>query len=363
MTDLEKARKAINEIDVEIAALFERRMDAAKLVASHKKKFGLPIFDEAREKEICNKELEYIKNPDYKTYYLEMIHSIMDISKKYQSVLGSGSRVAYCGIEGAFANIAAKRIFPNGNMVAFSSFEKAYKAVELGDCDFAVLPIENSFAGDVTKVFDLMYSGSLFVNGIYNLHICQTLLGVKGAKISDVKTVVSHEQAIEQCGEYIQNHGFEVQIAVNTAMAARNVAQMGDVSVAAIGSKESAELYGLEVLEENINQNDLNTTKFAVLSRVYDDSADVSAADGFLLMFTVNNAPGALAKAIKIIGDNGFNLKSLRSRPVKNVPWKYYFYVEGEGALSSQKGDALVNGLKEQCEEVKLLGHFKNLEI
>ena len=327
MTDLEKARKAITEIDVEIAALFERRMDAAKLVASHKKKFGLPIFDEARENEICNKELEYIKNPDYKTYYLEMIHSIMDISKKYQSVLVSGSRVAYCGIEGAFANIAAKRIFPNGNMVAFSSFEKAYKAVELGDCDFAVLPIENSFAGDVTKVFDLMYSGNLFVNGIYNLHICQTLLGVKGAKISDVKTVVSHEQAIEQCGEYIQNHGFEVQIAVNTAMAARNVAQMGDVSVAAIGSKESAELYGLEVLEENINQNDLNTTKFAVLSRVYDDSADVSAADGFLLMFTVNNAPGALAKAIKIIGDNGFNLKSLRSRPVKNVPWKYYFYL------------------------------------
>ncbi len=358
MDDLETSRKKINQIDQQIAALFEQRMDAAKNVALYKKQYGLQIFDSSREQEILKKEVELINNPDYKPYYLEFIQDLMDVSKKYQSVLIQGSRIAYCGIEGAWANIAAKRIFPKGNMVSFSSFNQAYEAVVKGECDFAVLPVENSFAGDVSQVFDLMHTGPLFINGMYNLHISQALLGVKGASLSDIKKVISHQQAIDQCTEFLQKMGFEVEAAVNTAMAARGVAEAKDKSVAAIASVESAELYGLEVLEEGINQNALNTTRFAVFSTVMNKQLNPKSNTVFQMMFTVKNNPGSLAQAIKTFGDAGVNLKSLRSRPIKDVPWQYYFYVEGEGSMLSDKGFKLIEALKKDCEEVKVLGHY-----
>lgn len=360
MTNLEVERAKINEIDKQIASLFENRMDAAKKIALYKKEYGLQIFDSTREAEVCKKELELIKNPDYKSYYLEFIQDLMDVSKKYQNFVVQGSKIAYCGIEGAWANIAAKKIFPKGNIISFSSFAKAYESVVNGDCDFAVLPVENSFAGDVSQVFDLMHTGPLFINGMYNLKIEQSLLGVKGSKISDIKKVVSHQQAIDQCTEFLQSHEFEIEYATNTAMAAKKVAELNDKSVAAIASEQSAKLYGLEVLEKSINQNAQNTTRFAVFSRVATQELNSAAKGIFLMMFTVKNVPGSLAQAIKSFGDAGYNLRSLRSRPIKDVPWQYYFYVEGEGSISSEKGKELIESLKKDCEEVKDLGHYSN---
>lgn len=358
MTELETNRLKINEIDQQIAKLFEQRMDAAKVIALYKKQYGLQIFDPAREQEVVKKELELIQNPDYKAYYLEFIHDLMDVSKKYQSFIVQGSRVAYCGIEGAWANIAAKRIFPGGNIISYPSFADAYDAVIKGECDFAVLPVENSFAGDVSQVFDLMHKGPLHVNGMYNLLISQALLGVKGAKLSDIKKVVSHQQAIDQCMEFIQKHKLEAVSAVNTAIAAREVAMANDKSVAAIGSTDSAALYGLEVLDPAINQNAMNTTRFAVFSTIMNKDFKAQDKCVFQLMFTVKNIPGSLATAVKAFGDADFNLRSLRSRPIKDIPWQYYFYVEGEGSLFSENGDALIASLKEICEEVKVLGHY-----
>lgn len=358
MTELETNRLKINEIDTQMAKLFEQRMDAAKAIALHKKQYGLQIFDPVREEEVVKRELELIQNPDYKAYYLEFLHDLMGVSKKYQSFIVQGSRVAYCGIEGAWANIAAKRIFPGGILISYPSFADAYDAVIKGDCDFAVLPVENSFAGDVSQVFDLMYRGPLHVNGMYNLLISQALLGVKGAKLSDIRKVVSHQQAIDQCMEFIQKHKLEAISAVNTAIAAREVANANDKSVAAIGSTDSAELYGLEVIDPSINQNAMNTTRFAVFSTVMNKDFKPQAKCVFQLMFTVKNIPGALATAVKAFGDAGFNLRSLRSRPIKDVPWQYYFYVEGEGSLFSENGDRLMASLKEICEGVKILGHY-----
>ncbi|MCQ2591352.1 MAG: chorismate mutase [Treponema sp.] len=357
MADLEESRLKINQIDRQLAELFEQRMDVAKDIALYKKQFGLQVFDASREAEVCKRELDYIKNPLYKTYYLEFIQDLMKVSKKYQSYLLEGSRIAYCGIEGAWANIAAKRIFPKGKLISYSSFPAAYESVIKGECDFAVLPVENSFAGDVSQVFDLMHTGPLFITGMYNLKISQALLGVKGAKLSDIKKVVSHQQAIDQCTEFLQKQHLEVESAVNTAMAAREVAQQNDKSVAAIASVESAELYGLEVIEESINQNAQNTTRFAVFSRVISKEINSNSNCVFQMMFTVKNTPGSLAQAVKSFGDAGFNLKSLRSRPIKDIPWQYYFYVEGEGSLYSEKGEKLIESLRTDCEEVKILGH------
>ena len=357
MTDLDKERLRINEIDKKIAALFEERMEVVKNIALFKKKFGLQIFDSAREQEVCERELGYIQNAEIKPYFLEFVHNMMDVSKKYQSYIVQGCRVSYCGIEGAFANIAAKRIFPEGNLISYPSFPKAYNAVVEGECDFAVLPIENSFAGDVGQVFDLMHTGELFISELYEFKITQNLLGTKDSELSDIKKVVSHQQALDQSMEFLQSHKFEIESAANTAIAAKMVADNGDKTVAAVGSEESAALYGLKILERNINQNMQNTTRFAVFSRVFNPVYKPNDSI-FLLMFTIKNKPGSLAEAIKCFGESGFNLRSLRSRPIKDVPWEYYFYVEGEGCLSSDAGKKLIEELQKVCVQVKVLGHF-----
>ena len=358
MTELESSRKEINEIDRQIAKLFERRMDASRTIAEYKKEYGLQILDAAREQEVCAREIEYIENPDYRPYYLDFLHSMMDVGKKFQSSIVKGSRIAYCGIEGAWAHIAAKRIFPKGVLVSFPSFEKAYMAVVNGICDFAVLPVENSFAGNVGQVFDLMQSGPLFINGMYNLKVSQALLGVKGAKIGDVKKVVSHQQALDQCMQFLQTNGFQIEAVSNTAVAARAVASSNDVSIAAIASEDSAELYGLEVIQRGINQNVMNTTRFAVFSPVKNEELTPNAKCLFQMMFTVKNVPGSLANAIDAFREAGVNLRSLQSRPIKDIPWKYYFYVEGEGSLKTESGENLIQRLQQNCEEVKVLGHY-----
>lgn len=267
-------------------------------------------------------------------------------------------KVAYCGIEGAFAHIAAKKMFPGGQFVSFPSFSKAYQSVETGECDYAVLPVENSFAGDVNQVFDLMFTGHLYIVKMMNLRISQTLLGVKGASVSDIKTVISHQQAIDQCMEYIQNHNFAIQTATNTAIAAEIVSKTNDKTLASIGSEESAPLYNLDVLERNINQNDFNTTRFAVFSNEPADFNNKGENCTFIVLFTIKNEPGSLAKAVKAFGDSGFNMKSLKSHPVKNVPWQYYFYTEVEGSLMTDKGVALLERLGQECIDVISPGFY-----
>ena len=164
-------------------------------------------------------------------------------------------KIAYSGIEGSFASIAAEKIFPDGTLVPCKSFKEAYDIVESGECDAAVLPIENSFAGEVGQVTDLMYEGNLYVNGVYPLRVSQNLLGVKGSTLSDIKKVISHPQALEQCLEYLDAHNIETEQSTNTARAALAVAQKGDKSVGAIASKKTASLYGLDVIEQDINRD------------------------------------------------------------------------------------------------------------
>lgn len=269
----------------------------------------------------------------------------------------SQMKIAYCGIKGAFAHIASTHLFPADELISYPSFAKAYEAVESEECNYAVLPIENSFAGDVNQVFDLMFHGRLFVSKKHELRISQTLLGVKGATIEGIKTVVSHQQALDQCMEYIQSHGFTVQPASNTAVAASMVAEKNDPSIAAIASEESASLYNLQILETQINSNDQNTTRFLVFSKSQPESAQQENVIS-IVMFTVKNIPGSLAKAVSAFGDTGYNMRSLKSHPVKNVPWQYYFYVEVEGSLMNEKGDELIEKLKQVCINVVSPGYY-----
>ncbi len=357
MTELEKARKTINDIDVDMAKLFEKRMDAAKKVGEYKKEHGLQVLDPAREAQLINKNSSLIENEEYKSYYINFLTSTMDISKRYQQRIMEGMRVAFSGVEGAFAYIAAKKIFPDAVTIAYPDFKKAYNAVVEGEADCVVLPIENSYNGDVGQVMDLAFFGTLAINGVYDISVVQNLLGIKGAEISDIKTVISHPQALAQCSDFIAKHGFNTVAAVNTAVAAKEVAESGRKDIAAIGSDEAAEQFSLVKLASGINSSGNNTTRFAVFSRTAKVPTD--SDNHFIMLFTVKNEAGALGKAVSIIGENKFNLRALKSRPTKELVWNYYFYAEGEGNINSENGKKMLEELNEHCSELRIIGNFE----
>ena len=362
MDKLKKARQMINDIDKEMAELFCRRMEASRLVAEYKQEHGLPIYDKAREEAVISRNSALVEQDDIRAYYVNFLKSTMKLSRQYQHLLVNGMKIAYSGTEGAFAHIAAGRIFPEGNLISYGNFDSAYNAVVAGECDCAVLPIENSYAGEVGQVMDLMFGGALYVNGVYDLEITQNLLGTADAKLSDIRRVISHPQALAQCEAYIREHGFEEYQAVNTAKAAHKVATDGDKTVAAIASRETAELYNLKVLDHDINESNFNTTRFAVFSRA--ENTNISAKDNnFLLLFTVSHEAGALAKAINVIGEYGYNMRLLRSRPVKDSVWQYYFYVEAEGNVNSEKGEKMLKQLSKYCQRLKIAGNYNGGKI
>ena len=357
MTELEKARKIINEVDSEMAKLFVKRMDAVKQVAAYKKQTGMQVTDAAREEEVIAKNARLLENSQYKSYYINFLRENMEISKKFQHRLLEGMKVAYSGVEGAFANIAAKKIYPDASAVAYTDFKSAYDAVVNGECDCVVLPIENSYNGDVGQVMDLAFFGSLYINGLYDIGVVQNLLAVKGASIESIKEVISHPQALGQCADYIRRHGFQEIQAVNTAVAAKMVAESGRTDIAAIASEDAAGKYGLVKLDSHINESNVNTTRFAVFSRV--PKASAVKDNHFILLFTVSNEAGALGRAVSVIGKYGFNLKALKSRPTKELIWSYYFYVEGEGNINTDRGEEMIEALHKYCSDIKIVGNFE----
>ena len=352
---LDEARRIINEVDAQMAELFVRRMRAAETVYEYKKELGLPILDEKREAAVLQQNSALVEDETLKGYYVDFLKNVMSLSRAYQHRMQSGLKVAYSGVEGAFAHVAAGRVFPDGNRLSYSDFKAAYDAVVSGECDVAVLPIENSYAGEVGQTMDLIFSGSLFVNGIYELEIHQNLLGLPDATVEDIKKVTSHPQAFSQCHDHIKLRGFATEESNNTALAAKRVAVSGDKSLGAIASLETAEIYGLKVLEANINKSGENTTRFAVLSKV---RAESPALTSTVLLFTVKHEAGSLASAIGIIGKYGYNMTALRSRPMKKHSWQYYFYVEIDGDTNTENGVRMLEELGGVCDQLKVVGAF-----
>ena len=351
--ELDSARNNINAIDEKMSELFVKRMQEVEKISAYKQRHGLPIFDATREQQIIEKNSLFVEE-NLRPYYVDFLKSTMNCSRRYQQRLQKGMKIAYSGVEGAFACIATKRIFPDGIRMAYSDFASAYKAVIDGECDACVLPIENSFAGEVGQVVDLIFDGELSINGIFRLEIMQNLLGVKGAKKSDIKEVISHAQALAQSDDYIKRNGFIAQERTNTAVAGKEVASRNDKTIGAIASIETAEIYGLEVIERNVNQSNVNTTRFAVLSKAKANKENPST----ILNFIVKHETGSLAKAINTISKHGFNMTALRSRPVKNHPWEYYFYVEIDGDVNSKDGLAMLKEMERVCEEIKVVGSY-----
>ena len=262
------------------------------------------------------------------------------------------TKVSYCGTRGSFSEQAARGLFPQAELFACFSFRDAYDAAAAGNVDYALLPIENSYAGEVSSTMDLLYHGRLYVTGVYEMKVVQNLVGVKGAKLEKIKTVISHPQALQQCAEYIAAHRFAEIAAENTAFAAKQVADLASEETAAIASKACADLYGLKILAEDIAESKENTTRFALLSSVVPNKRE---GERIILLFSVKDRSGALLEALKILAAYGYNMKSLHSRPRKDQAWQYYFYVEAEGNGEEEK---LLSDLKECCTDVKIAGRY-----
>ena len=360
MSELEAARKEINRIDEEMAQLFERRMEAVQQIAAYKKENGLPIRDPERESALINSNRRFIRDQQIEERYVEFMRNLMNVSCAYQESLIRGRKVAYSGVAGAYAHIAARKLFPEAECVGFGGFETAYQKTETGEFDCAVLPLENSYAGEVGSVMDLLFNGNLYINRVMDLPIRHALMGCPGAGISGIRKVYSHPQALRQCAEYIRARGWDTVECDNTAVAAKKVLEAGDPAAAAIASEETAALYGLQVLEKGINDAANNTTRFAVLSRAQNRPAQAGMREdaGFILMFTVQNRAGALAQTLNIIGAHGYNMKTLRSRPMKELQWNYYFYIEAEGSIHNANGEMLLRELGAICARLKLIGSY-----
>ncbi len=359
MASIDKTRQEINEIDKEMAKLFEKRMRAAEKIAEYKKEHGLKVYDKEREAEVIKRGAEMIEDAELRSYYVKFIENNMAVSRLYQDKLLSGMKVAYSGTAGAFAHIAAEKIFPTARKIAYGDFKSAYQAVESGECDAVVLPLENSYNGEVGQVTDLMFSGSLYVNAMTEIEVSHDLLGTPDAELSDIKKVISHPQALAQCAKFIKDGGYAEREYENTALAAEYVSKLNDKSVAAIASEEAGKLFGLKVLKSDVNSSKNNTTRFAVFTRAENRHTDTDMGVHTVFLFTVRNEAGALAKAIDIIGKHGFNMRSLRSRPMKELLWQYYFYVEAEGNIHTDEGKKMLEELSLYCDRLKSVGTFK----
>lgn len=353
MSKLLEIRTKIEEIDKALALLFEERLALVKEVAMYKAENNLEVFDSKREEELILKNSKNIKDAGNLKYYKQFLTDLMDNSKEYQRDLLDQRRIAYQGIDGAFSHIASKALFKNSELSSFGSFEDVFLKVLNNKADFGVLPIENSFTGEITEVLDLLFKYNLYITKIYDLIIDQNLIGIKGAKISDIKEVYSHQQAISQSQLFLKAREFKVFEYPNTALAAKLVSEKQDKSIAAIASLETAKIYNLDVISEKINTMDKNTTRFIVISKTLPSSENC-----YSVIFTTKDTVGALSLIIQEIAKFGFSMDKIISRPTKDKEWGYYFYVELRSSIKGKAIADLLNALKEKVKIIKIVGNY-----
>ncbi len=376
---LKDIRNEIDKIDDDILKAFLKRMELVKEVAQNKNQTGKAVNDTSREDGIVYRLAS--KTPDELKYYLKEVYSTMfAVSKSYQSTLISktsksvekikeaigkenrkfpvSATVACQGVEGANSGVAAKRIFPICDISYFKNFEGVFTAVDKGFCEFGVLPIENSTAGSVLEVYDLMNKYSFFIARSVRIKINHCLAVIPGAEKSSVKKVISHAQALSQCTEYLKNHKFEAEAVENTAVAAKTVAECNDIAIACLCSKECAEIYGLKILEENVQDNSLNYTRFILISKnlsVYDGSDRIS------VMTSAPHESGSLSKILARFSALGLSLTKIESRPISGSDFEFLFYFDFEGNVQDNGVLNLIAEMENSSMMFTFLGSYKEI--
>ena len=368
MKDIKELRKEIDRIDDEMIPLFEKRMDVAKQVAEYKRAAGAGVLQTGREKEVLDLSVARLKDKSYASEARDFMTAVMDLSKEVQFKTNpvseqprerrkpcANAKVGYQGTAGSYSGQAAEEFFPGvGKMKAYPSFDGVFKAIDCGEIDYGVVPLENSSVGSVVEVYDLLGKYNCFIVGEKWLRITHCLLGVKGATLADVKTVYSKGEALGQAHDYLAKGGFNLVSYANTALAAEMVAKKGDKSLAAVAGEPAAKIYGLNVLAKGINSDKENFTRFIVISKTL---ADIKA-DKVTVSFTLTNESGTLYKVLRFFSRYGINMVKIESRPLKNNPGSYYFVVDLEGNCDSEDMIRALYYVEMSTIDFKLLGEY-----
>lgn len=358
MDELARARGEIDEADAQMAALFERRMEAAAEIAQHKSRHGLPVLDAGREAQVLEKNLPRIQKAALQEFYADFLQHLMSLSRQFQLREQGRDSLAYQGTEGGFGQLVAAALYPHARAVAKATFDEVFDAVEGGEAALGIVPFENSSTGDVAGVLDLCYTHpGCHVVGMHDLPVQQNLLALPGATLAGIKTVFSHPQALAQSARFLEALAVETKPFANTALAAQRVAEAKDTSLAAIASLDAAARFGLLPLAKDISTEADNTTRFLVLA-----GAPATQGDRFSLLVTLQHEVGSLARVIETISRQGFNMESIKSRPMPKRPWEYYFYIELLGSGGGEPPGELLAQLEQVCLSVRLLGVFYRTE-
>ena len=375
--ELSELRNEIDSIDNQLVELFGRRMEIAAQVADYKKERNLPIYVPAREREIFQKVAE-MAGPEMANYTRVLYSMLFELSRSYQSkrnteatelykkitdsientpkLFPQAPMVACQGVEGAYAQIACEKIFKSPFIMYFKNFDGVFTAIEKGLCQYGILPIENSTAGSVKKVYDLMIHHNFSIVRTFRLKIDHNLLANPGATLEGITEIYSHEQAINQCADYLKQFPNAKIIPVeNTAVAASQVASSGRTDVAAISSRACEELYGLDCLAANIQDEGNNRTRFICISK---NLEIYPGADKTSIMMILNHKPGALYKVLARMYVLGINVIKLESRPIPDRDFEFMFYFDLETSIYSEEFVQLMCELDELCEEFKYLGSY-----
>lgn len=373
--DLLECRNKLDVIDKKIVKLFEERMDICGKVAETKIASGKAVYDAEREKQKLDAVSAMADSEFNQVAVRELFSQMMSISRKYQySILAEhgramklgferldqlpmeGVRVVHQGVEGAYSHAAAIQYFgEKAEIYHVARFEDAMKEVQLGNADYAVMPIENSSAGAVIDMYDLLTRYDNYIVAETFLPVNHALLGVPGAKLSDVKTVFSHPQALMQCSAFLNDNGLEQISVENTAVAAKRVVEEGDKSQAAIASEIAGKLYGLELLKPFIQNNQGNTTRFVILAnrKVYQkDAGKIS------LCFELPHTSGSLYNMLGNFIFNHVNMMMIESRPIPGKNWEYRFFVDIEGNLQDAGVKNALRGIGAEAQNFKILGNY-----
>ena len=375
--ELKDLREKIDTIDDEMIRLFQERMKIAADVAAYKKENGMAVLDKARERQKLN-DIVSKTDEEFKSYTHVLYSLMFELSRSYQNKLlneGTGlqkritdaventeklfprnAEVACQGVEGAYSQIACEKMFSLPNIMYFNSFEAVFAAIDQGLCRYGVLPLENSTAGSVNKVYDLMIKYDFNIVRSTRLKVDHNLLAKKGAKIEDIKEIYSHEQAISQCAEFLKKlTGVKVTAVENTAVAAKMVAESERDDVAALSSRSCAELYGLGCLAESVQDKGNNYTRFICISK---NLEIYPGADRTSIMVMADHKPGALYKLLARFYALGINLTKLESRPLPDRDFEFMFYFDLETSVYSPEFITLIGELESSCEQFRYLGSY-----
>ena len=374
--DLLELREQLDELDEQIVALYEKRMDISSQVADYKIRTGKKVFDREREIAKLNAVKKLTHNEFNGRGIQELFEQIMSMSRKlqYKKLSESGSlgrlpfisietleeqnaRVVFQGAEGSYSQMAMQTFFGEKvNCFSVETFRDAMCAIEEGSADYAVLPIENSTAGIVNEIYDLLVEFENYIVGEQIIRIEHCLMGVPGTKPEEIRTVYSHPQSLMQSARYLNEHASWQQISMqNNAFAARKVMEDGDRSQAAIASEQAAKIYGLEILERGVNHSQTNSTRFIIVTN---QKVFLKNAGKVSICFEIPHESGSLYHMLSHFIYNNLNMTKIESRPIEDRNWEYRFFIDSDGNLADSSVKNALRGLREEARNLRILGNY-----